>query len=137
MVCDCGKRSPHPCSHLSLGALDNPVTPFSAAKFLRICPGLPKEAVGSFLGEAGRDNSDYEWNSPLFHKEVLHHYVRSFELSNQGILNCLRIFLSAFRLPGEAQQIDRILVPPRLRSTSLKRPPLLRLPSRNIAILTA
>ena len=35
--------------------------------------------------------------------------MQSFHLKDQNILNCLRIFLSAFRLPGEAQQIDRIL----------------------------
>lgn len=92
------------------GALDNPVTAFSVAKFLRICPGLPKDAVGAFLGENGKDKPDYEWDTKDFHKDVLFHYVRSFQLTNQGILNCLRIFLSAFRLPGEAQQIDRILV---------------------------
>jgi len=41
---------------------------------------------------------------------VLLRYVESFEFSNQSVLDCMRIFLSAFRLPGEAQQIDRILV---------------------------
>lgn len=66
-----------------LGALDNPLTPFSVAKFLRICPGLPKEAAGSFLGEAGKEKFEHEWDDPQFHKDVLHYYVRSFELSNQ------------------------------------------------------
>ena len=66
-----------------LGALDNPVTSFSVAKFLRICPGLPKDAVGAFLGENGKDKPEYEWESHEFHNEVRCHYVRSFELSNQ------------------------------------------------------
>lgn len=40
-------------------------------------------------------------------------YVKLFHLRDQPIVDCVRIFLSAFRLPGEAQQIDRILVRPR------------------------
>jgi hypothetical protein len=74
---------PFPDSAHHSGALDNPLTPFSVAKFLRICPGLPKEAAGSFLGEAGKDKFEHEWDDPQFHKDVLHYYVRSFELSNQ------------------------------------------------------
>jgi hypothetical protein len=93
-----------------LGAIDNPLTPASVAKFLRIAPGLPKEVTGAFLGELGKEDPSYEAQGVEFHKLVLYHYVNSFELENQGILNCIRIFLSAFRLPGEAQQIDRILV---------------------------
>ena len=53
------------------------------AKFLRKCPGLPKEAVGAFLGENGKDKPEYEWDSVEFHKNVLEHYVKSFEQSNQ------------------------------------------------------
>ena len=92
------------------GALPNPLTPVSVATFLRIAPGLPKESAGAFLGELGKDNPSYEADGKAFHREVLLSYVQSFELKGQSVLNCLRIFLSAFRLPGEAQQIDRILV---------------------------
>eukprot|EP00596_Hydrurales_sp_CCMP1899_P004941 CAMPEP_0119047238 /NCGR_PEP_ID=MMETSP1177-20130426/51980_1 /TAXON_ID=2985 /ORGANISM="Ochromonas sp, Strain CCMP1899" /LENGTH=1905 /DNA_ID=CAMNT_0007021581 /DNA_START=110 /DNA_END=5824 /DNA_ORIENTATION=- len=94
----------------SRGALPTPLTPASVAKFLRIAPGLPKESTGSFLGELGKDNPKYEADGKIFHREVLLAYVQSFELKGQTVLNCMRIFLSAFRLPGEAQQIDRILV---------------------------
>jgi len=86
-------------------ALPNPLTPSSVAKFLRIAPSLPKEAVGAYLGELGKGADGIE-----FHRQVLLNYVHSFELKDQSVLNCMRIFLSAFRLPGEAQQIDRILV---------------------------
>ena len=92
------------------GVLPTPLTPASVAKFLRIAPGLPNECTGSFLGELGKDNPSYEADGKAFHRSVLLSYVRSFELKGQTVLNCMRIFLSAFRLPGEAQQIDRILV---------------------------
>jgi hypothetical protein len=93
-----------------LGALPQPLSPYSVAKFLRIAPGLTKDAVGAFLGELGKDNPSYEADGKSFHEETLRSYVRTFELKGHSVLNCMRIFLSAFRLPGEAQQIDRILV---------------------------
>ena len=93
----------------SFGALPTPLTPQSVAKFLRIAPELRKETTGAFLGELGKDNSSYEANSKEFHSLLLVKYVESFEFTNYSVLDCMRIFLSAFRLPGEAQQIDRIL----------------------------
>lgn len=93
----------------SIGALPTPLTANSVAKFLRLSCDIPKEVVGSYLGELGKDNPKYEGDAKDFHKEVLRAYVKSFPLSGQDILACMRIFLSAFRLPGEAQQIDRIL----------------------------
>ncbi|KAJ1397909.1 Sec7 domain-containing protein, partial [Ochromonadaceae sp. CCMP2298] len=90
------------------GALPTPLTPPTVAKFLRISPQLPKEAVGAFLGELGRDSA--ECGGRAFQADVLAAYISSFEFEDHSVLDCLRIFLSAFRLPGEAQQIDRILV---------------------------
>lgn len=92
------------------GALPTPLTAESVARFFRIAPELSKETTGAFLGELGKDVTDYEANSKEFHAELLLNYVTLFEFSNQSVLDCMRIFLSAFRLPGEAQQIDRILV---------------------------
>ena len=92
------------------GVLPTPVTPSSIATFLRVAPGLSKDHVGGFLGELGKDNPKNDWDGKSFHVDVLLKYVESFALGGQPVLNCLRIFLSAFRLPGEAQQIDRILV---------------------------
>ena len=86
------------------------ISPSSAASFLRSARGLPKSCIGSYLGELGKDGSGSGVDSKDFHVAVLHHYVRSFDLCGQSILTCMRVFLSAFRLPGEAQQIDRILV---------------------------
>lgn len=95
-----------------MGALSVNLTPESVAEFLRIAPGLPKENVGMYLGELGKDEKEckYPGDSREFHQNVLLCYVKSFTLTGQNVLSYLRIFLSAFRLPGEAQQIDRILV---------------------------
>lgn len=93
------------------GSLPTPLTPEAVAAFLRLAPDLPKETAGAFLGELGRDDdkAGYEGSSREFHRLVLLRYVESFEFANQSVLDCMRIFLSAFRLPGESQQIDRIL----------------------------
>lgn len=94
------------------GALPSPLTPESVAEFLRIAPELPKENVGMYMGELGKGEKEckYEGDGKEFHQQVLLCYVKSFTLTGQSVLNSMRIFLSAFRLPGEAQQIDRILV---------------------------
>lgn len=92
------------------GLLPNPVTPETVANFLRYAPQLSKQAVGAFLGELGKQDFKFEWDDPAFHSQLLSKYVESFELNDKSVLDCMRIFLSAFRLPGEAQQIDRILV---------------------------
>ena len=96
----------------SQGALPDKLTPESVAEFLRLAPGLPKENVGMYLGELGKEEKVCKFigDGKEFHQNVLFCYVRSFTLTGQNVLSYLRIFLSAFRLPGEAQQIDRILV---------------------------
>ena len=68
------------------------------AAFLRNTPNLDKRIVGQFLGE--RDE---------FNQLVLKEFVETFNMSGQTLLDSLRMFLESFRLPGEAQQIDRIL----------------------------
>ena len=35
--------------------------------------------------------------------------MKSFDFSHTDILGALRMFLESFRLPGESQQIDRIV----------------------------
>eukprot|EP00984_Skeletonema_dohrnii_P011601 scaffold4638_cov125-Skeletonema_dohrnii-CCMP3373.AAC.2 len=98
------------------GILPNPVTPHSVAAFLRtgLVVGLDKAAVGQYLGEIGKDAAKAEkpppvWELDWFHKEILTMYCSSFGFENQSLLDSLRMFLAAFRLPGEAQMIDRIL----------------------------
>ena len=57
---------------------------------------LDKTALGEFLGDA--DN-----------KELMHMYVDLMNFSNMDFLKALRYFLEGFRLPGEAQKIDRLM----------------------------
>lgn len=92
------------------GILPSPLTPESVAWVLRSIPFFAKPDVGSYLGELGKVDASYESQGQEFHRQTLLRYVESFDLKGHSVLNCLRIFLSAFRLPGEAQQIDRILV---------------------------
>jgi Sec7-like guanine-nucleotide exchange factor len=70
----------------SLHVLCSPLTPESVATFLRFAPDLPKQITGSYLGELGKDNPNYEADGKDFHKNVLLKYVESFELSGLTVL---------------------------------------------------
>ena len=78
---------------------DTPFDPQSVALFLRRTPGLDKQIVGQYLGTGSEPH----------HDKLRTEYVALFDLSGQSLLASLRQFLEAFRLPGEAQQIDRVL----------------------------
>jgi hypothetical protein len=97
------------------GIVAEPVTPRNVASFLRngLVVGLDKKAVGMYLGEIGKSpvagKSPKVWERDWFHKEVLEAYCSLFHFDRQNLLDGLRMFLACFRLPGEAQQIDRIL----------------------------
>lgn len=73
-------------------------TPESISEFLHTTKGLDKAAIGDYLGE----------NDPTCLK-VLHSFVYSLDFTGLGFEGGLRHFLETFRLPGEAQKIDRIL----------------------------
>mmetsp|Transcript_53139 Transcript_53139/g.95363 ORF Transcript_53139/g.95363 Transcript_53139/m.95363 type:complete len:1752 (+) Transcript_53139:149-5404(+) len=60
--------------------------------------GLDKTAIGDYLGEP-KD----------FNKNTLYHLVDNLDFVNQTLDDSLRHFLSFFRLPGEAQKIDRMM----------------------------
>ena len=100
---------------VSSGILADPVTPRSIASFLRngLVVGLDKKAVGCYLGEIGKPavagKSPKVWERDWFHKEVLESFCSLFHFDRQSLLDGLRMFLACYRLPGEAQQIDRIL----------------------------
>ena len=97
------------------GVVEEPVTPRAVASFLRnaLVVGIDKRAVGAYLGEIGKSpeagKSPPVWQRDWFHKEVRETYCKLFRFERQSLLDGLRMFLAAFRLPGEAQQIDRIL----------------------------
>ena len=68
------------------------------ARFLRSSSLLDKKQIGEFLGK-----------NKEFNKAVLNEYVGSFNFYGIDLLSSLRMFLESFRLPGESQQIDRIM----------------------------
>eukprot|EP00164_Ancoracysta_twista_P006554 GFYU01009142.1.p1 GENE.GFYU01009142.1~~GFYU01009142.1.p1 ORF type:complete len:1134 (+),score=230.19 GFYU01009142.1:443-3844(+) len=76
--------------------IDN--VPEQVATFLFESKGLNKTRIGEYLGT----NSD-------FHIQVLDSYLEHFNFVNVRLDECLRQFLSTFKIPGEAQIIGRIL----------------------------
>ncbi|XP_064171226.1 cytohesin-1-like [Anguilla rostrata] len=68
------------------------------AQFLYKGEGLNKTAIGDYLGE--RDD---------FNIQVLHAFVELHEFTDLNLVQALRQFLWSFRLPGEAQKIDRMM----------------------------
>lgn len=59
---------------------------------------LGQTQVGEFLGENVR-----------FNKEVMYCYVDQLDFCGKDFVSALRTFLEGFRLPGEAQKIDRLM----------------------------
>lgn len=92
------------------GILPTPLESKQVASFLRSLPeGIDKSVVGAYLGMIGKEDATYEGDSVEFHQKVLTDYINSFSFKGHSLLDSLRMFLASFRLPGEAQQIDRIL----------------------------
>lgn len=50
--------------------LPTPATPRAVARFLRVASELSKEAVGSYLGELGKDQPNFEVDGKSFHEQV-------------------------------------------------------------------
>ncbi|CAK9161194.1 unnamed protein product, partial [Ilex paraguariensis] len=81
---------------ISSGLVEN--TPASVAQFLRNTPTLDKAVIGDYLGQHEE-----------FPLAVMHAYVDSMKFSGMKFDSAIREFLRGFRLPGEAQKIDRIM----------------------------
>ncbi|XP_051144321.1 brefeldin A-inhibited guanine nucleotide-exchange protein 1 isoform X2 [Andrographis paniculata] len=73
-------------------------SPEEVAYFLKNTSGLNESMIGDYFGE--RDE---------FPMKVMHAYVDSFNFEKMGFGEAIRFFLRGFRLPGEAQKIDRIM----------------------------
>ncbi|KAF8409876.1 hypothetical protein HHK36_002394 [Tetracentron sinense] len=73
-------------------------SPEEVASFLKSTSGLNETIIGDYLGE--RDE---------FPLKVMHAYVDSFNFEAKDFGEAIRFFLRGFRLPGEAQKIDRIM----------------------------
>ncbi|NXQ23651.1 BIG2 protein, partial [Alaudala cheleensis] len=68
------------------------------AQFLHQEERLCSTQVGEFLGESSK-----------FNKEVMYAYVDQLDFCGKDFVSALRVFLEGFRLPGEAQKIDRFM----------------------------
>ncbi|KAK2645141.1 hypothetical protein Ddye_020336 [Dipteronia dyeriana] len=72
--------------------------PVSVALFLKNTTNLDKAMIGDYLGQHEE-----------FPLAVMHAYVDSMKFSGMKFDTAIREFLKGFRLPGEAQKIDRIM----------------------------
>jgi len=71
---------------------------------------LGKEVDAAFLKvKAGEEEVDSEKGGNGFFLRVLYHYVDIMEFTDRAFDDSIRLFLSGFRLPGEAQKIDRVM----------------------------
>lgn len=70
--------------------------PAAVAKYLRRTAGLDKRAVGELISKPSN-------------LEILREYLVDFHFAGLEIDEALRFVLESFRLPGEAQQIGRIM----------------------------
>ncbi|KAM9855174.1 brefeldin A-inhibited guanine nucleotide-exchange protein 2, partial [Aulostomus maculatus] len=68
------------------------------AQFLHQEDRLDTTQVGEYLGE-----------NIKFNKEVMYCYVDQLDFCGRDFVSALRAFLEGFRLPGEAQKIDRLM----------------------------
>jgi len=78
--------------------LSDPLDAEEIAIFLRETAQLDKAVVGDYLS-----------GPEAFNAAVLKHFVSSFDFGSMSIDAALRVFLQSFRLPGEAQKIDRVM----------------------------
>ncbi|XP_068661771.1 ARF guanine-nucleotide exchange factor GNL2-like [Aristolochia californica] len=78
--------------------LPDPPDAKTLAHFYRYAPGLDKNKIGDFVGDPDE-----------FNIQVLKEYSETFDFSGVILDTALRTYLETFRLPGEAQKIQRIL----------------------------
>ena len=75
-------------------------SPAEIAAFLKsgVAAGLDKTMIGDYLGENAEDSL-----------KVMHAYVDALDFTGMVFDDAIRHFLLDFRLPGEAQKIDRLM----------------------------
>lgn len=83
---------------LSQGFIPND-TPEEIASFLLREEGLDKAQIGEYLGEGDEKNI-----------AIMHAFVDCMDFTKRRFVAALRQFLQSFRLPGEAQKIDRFML---------------------------
>ncbi|ODN81723.1 hypothetical protein L202_02117 [Cryptococcus amylolentus CBS 6039] len=73
--------------------------PNDIARFLHGNEGLNKAMIGEYLGEGDEE-----------HVATMHAFVDMLDFSGMKFTDALRTYLQSFRLPGEAQKIDRFML---------------------------
>ncbi|KAJ6515920.1 hypothetical protein C8R45DRAFT_958068 [Mycena sanguinolenta] len=74
-------------------------SPQDIAHFLLSTDGLNKAMIGEYLGEGDEENV-----------ATMHAFVDALDFKDLAFVDALRLFLQSFRLPGEAQKIDRFML---------------------------
>lgn len=74
-------------------------SPEDIASFLLHNDRLDKAQLGEFLGEGDAENI-----------AIMHQFVDKMDFTKRRFVDALRTFLQSFRLPGEAQKIDRFML---------------------------
>ena len=97
------------------GLLSSPLEPLQVASWLHANPALSKAALGEYIGSAKNHQILLEYVRCVPECAVpgkrftLLLHGRKFHLSGTDLVTALRLFLEAFRLPGESPIISRIL----------------------------
>jgi brefeldin A-inhibited guanine nucleotide-exchange protein len=73
--------------------------PADIARFLFENDAIDKKTLGEFLGEGDQENI-----------AIMHAFVDMMDFTKTRFVDALRRFLQCFRLPGEAQKIDRFML---------------------------
>ncbi|KAK5135689.1 hypothetical protein LTR08_004990 [Meristemomyces frigidus] len=73
--------------------------PKDIARFMLANERINKKSLGEFLGEGDEENI-----------KIMHAFVEAMDFSRTRFVDALRRFLQSFRLPGEAQKIDRLML---------------------------
>ncbi|KAK5121643.1 hypothetical protein LTR85_004815 [Meristemomyces frigidus] len=73
--------------------------PKDIARFMLSNERINKKSLGEFLGEGDEENI-----------QIMHAFVDAMDFGRTRFVDALRRFLQAFRLPGEAQKIDRLML---------------------------
>lgn len=87
---------------VDLGLVPQNPTPENIAAFLRSNTGLDKETLGTYISEPDSDERHLQ-------TAIRTAYIATFDFEGMRIDEALRAFLESFRLPGEAQKIDRLM----------------------------
>eukprot|EP01043_Picozoa_sp_COSAG02_P012266 COSAG02_NODE_471_length_21662_cov_70.510040_18_plen_1581_part_00 len=72
------------------------------AQLFRETEGFDKTEMGDYMGEGGTPKT-------AFNVSVLHAFIDTYDFTDMTFSESLRSLLKGFRLPGEAQKIDRVV----------------------------